>query len=139
MDVSGIFYFFSAQGGEGGVWGDREGGGWFLLKISQEGGGSPGGGGGGRERGIWGGGAKYFFFRGQNARQVNLPHHSDLLWRPPPAPTQFSWVSQACLPLKRGSQRSKYGGGGSKKHYGAVIHYPVVILVRQGHVSSLYF
>ena len=38
------------------------------------------------------------------------------------------WVLQASLLLKKGSQHSKSGGGHSK-HYGVVIHYPVVFLV----------
>ena len=70
QDVSNIFYFFSARGGERGSPRRQEGGVDFLLKIP--GGGSPGGRGaegpGGclRRIGDFGGGgeAKYFFFFG---------------------------------------------------------------------------
>ena len=52
MDVSDIFYFFSARGRGRGVRGDREGGGGrFLLKKSQEGGGGLQGGWGGEGAG----------------------------------------------------------------------------------------
>ena len=61
VDVSDIFYFFSARGRGRGSPGRRGG---FLLKIPWKGG-SPKGGGGLREGVCWelgGGGAKYFFW-----------------------------------------------------------------------------
>ena len=73
MDVSDIFYFFSARGGEGGVRGPGGGGVWnrFMSKIPGRGGvglpgreGPMGWEGVCGELGIFlggGGGAKYFF------------------------------------------------------------------------------
>ena len=49
----------------------------------------------------------------------------------PPALTHFSWVLQAFF-LKEGFHTVVNMGGRSKKHYGVVIHYPVVFLVRLG-------
>ena len=70
VDVSDIFYFFSARGGgEGRVRGAGRAGVDFLLKIPEGGGGGFPGGRGGRGAGRvsaanWGmgGGAKFFFF-----------------------------------------------------------------------------
>ena len=74
VDVSDIFYFFSARGREGGVRGaGRVGGGgdFFLENPRRGGGGLPGGWGGGRARGregvcgeLGGGGGLNIFFSG---------------------------------------------------------------------------
>ena len=80
MDVSDIFYFCLLGGGQGGVWGDREGGGSvFLLKIPGGGGDlskNGGGGRGGREGvcGKFGGRGAKFFFSGRNVLQVIYGH-----------------------------------------------------------------
>ena len=77
VDVSDIFYFFSAREGEGGVRGAGRGWGSVFNSKSQEGGvqdgrGQGAGGGVCGEFGNLGGGGLNIFFRGRNVRRVLL-------------------------------------------------------------------
>ena len=107
VDVSKIFFGFSAWGrGRGKSEAPGGGGGRFLLKIPGGGGVSRAGGDRGGEgpgrclRGIWGGGGggKFFFFLGRNSHQVNQIIHC--IWRmlwPPEASSFFlrsTWVQR---------------------------------------------
>ena len=76
VDISDIFYLFSARGRARGIRGDRERGCRFSIEnprggISEEkggGGGEAAKGPGGCLQGIWGGGLN-IFFRGRNSHQ----------------------------------------------------------------------
>ena len=85
VDISDIFYFFSARGsGRGSLGRQGRGGVGFLLKIQGEGGGLPEGGGGHERAGRGsaanlGGGGLNIFFRGRKVHQEMVPSKTDQL------------------------------------------------------------